>query len=60
MCENPVPIAQKKQKFQQLMEETGKIRNFEFVDCWLEYFQEVTDVRFQWRGKHFDVKVENV
>ena len=60
MCENPVPIAQKEQKFQQVMEETGTIPNFEFVDCCLKYIEEVPDVRFQWRGKHFDVKVENV
>ena len=60
MCENPVLIAQKKQKFQQLLEETGNIRNFAFVDCWLKFLQEVTDFRFHWRGKHFYVKVENV
>ena len=60
MCENPVPIAQKEQKFQQVMEETGTIRNFEFVDCWLKCIEEVPDVGIQWRGKHFYVKVDRL
>ena len=60
MCENPVPIAQKEQKLQQEMEETGTIRNFEFVDCWLKYIEEVPDVGVQWRGKHFYLKVDRL
>ena len=60
MCENPVPIAQKEPKFQQVMEETGTIGNFDFVDCWIKYFGEVPDVCVQWRGKHFYVKVDRL
>ena len=60
MCEDPVPIVQKKPKFQQLKEETENIRNFEIVDCWLKYLQEVPDVLVQWRANHFYVKVDRL
>ena len=60
MCENPVPIAQTEQKFQQVLEETGTIPNFEFVDCCLKYIEEVPDVGVQWRDKHFYVKVDRL
>ena len=60
MCENPVPTAQKEQKFQQVMEETATIPNFEFLDCCLKYIEEVPDVGVQWRAKHFYVKVDRL
>ena len=60
MCDNPSRIAQEEGKSLEFVEETGSIRTFEFVDCWLKLFEKIPDVYVEWKGELFYLKCKRL